>query len=215
MAVYTILVCTLLFASAGTVRWPSAWAWIVFGGIAQIITMRVVGQRHPDLLVERSRLQTGTKKWDKIIAPLLVVVGPFIMFVCAGLDYRWHGLRFPMWVTMIGLAAALVGAAVTGAAMYTNRFFSSTVRIQTERGHAVVSSGPYGLVRHPGYVGMLLAYLAMPVMLGSVWALTPAVLTAMLLVLRTALEDRTLRMELPGYADYADTVRYRLLPGVW
>ena len=145
----------------------------------------------------------------------MVLGGPVLMFISAGLDFRWHGLRFPMWVTLAGLLVAMSGAAVTATAMYANRFFSSTVRIQTDRGHAVVSSGPYGLVRHPGYVGMFLAYLAMPVALGSLWALTPAVLTAILLVIRTALEDRTLRAELPGYAEYAATVRYRLLPGVW
>jgi protein-S-isoprenylcysteine O-methyltransferase Ste14 len=104
---------------------------------------------------------------------------------------------------------------VIALAMYMNRFFSMTVRIQTERGHTVVDTGPYGTVRHPGYVGMLLFYAAVPFVLGSRWALVPAVFTVMLLIVRTALEDRTLRAELPGYTDYAARVHYRLLPGVW
>jgi protein-S-isoprenylcysteine O-methyltransferase Ste14 len=99
--------------------------------------------------------------------------------------------------------------------MFANRFFSAHVRIQTERGHAVVDSGPYGVVRHPGYVGMSIFTLGTPLALGSWLAQIPAILTVAVLIYRTALEDRTLQAELPGYADYAGRVRYRLLPGLW
>jgi len=160
-------------------------------------------------------MQAGTKKWDKVVVPLMTVGGPLLMFTGAGLDFRWHGLRFPIWVTIAGLLVALAGVAVTATAMYANRFFASTVRIQTDRGQVVVSDGPYGIVRHPGYVGMALSYLCMPVALGSVWALLPAVLTVLLLVFRTVLEDRTLQKELSGYSQYAESVPYRLLPGIW
>lgn len=215
MAVYTILVCTLLFASAGTVRWPSAWAWIVLATVSQTITLGVVYRKHPDLMTERSRVQSGTKKWDKVLVFFLVALGPLVMFVIAGLDYRWHGARLVWWAIPAGLAAALVGAVVTAWAMYTNRFFAATVRIQTDRGHVVVSGGPYAWVRHPGYVGMFLSYAAMPFVMSSTWTLTPTAVMLVLLVVRTALEDGTLRAELPGYAEYAGTTRWRLLPGVW
>jgi len=100
-------------------------------------------------------------------------------------------------------------------AMWTNRFFSSVVRIQTDRGHHVVQGGPYRLIRHPGYVGAILSVLSTAVVLGSLWSLIPAGLTTVLVSVRTALEDATLQRELPGYAEYASKVRYRLLPGVW
>jgi protein-S-isoprenylcysteine O-methyltransferase Ste14 len=99
--------------------------------------------------------------------------------------------------------------------MLANRFFSAVVRIQTDRGHVVVSDGPYRVMRHPGYAGGMLSYLASPLLLSSLWMFIPAVLTVAAMVARTALEDRTLRAELPGYADYARRVRYRLLPGLW
>jgi protein-S-isoprenylcysteine O-methyltransferase Ste14 len=118
-------------------------------------------------------------------------------------------------VPAVAVLVTLAGGAVAALAMYVNRFFSTTVRIQSERGHVVVSGGPYRVVRHPGYVGMLLVYAAIPFALGSRWALALAALTVILVVVRTALEDGTLRADLPGYAEYAGKVRYRLLPGVW
>jgi protein-S-isoprenylcysteine O-methyltransferase Ste14 len=108
-----------------------------------------------------------------------------------------------------------LGYVLSSWALLENRFFSGVVRIQKDRGHQVVSTGPYGFVRHPGYAGALLAYLVTPVLLDSTWAFIPAVLMAGVVILRTALEDRTLQEELPGYKDYARKTRYRLLPGIW
>ena len=160
-------------------------------------------------------MRAGTKKWDKAILAVLVGAGPLVLFIVAGLDFRRHGSRFGPAAIVAGLAVALIGLAVTAMAMHANRFFSTTVRIQTERGHAVVSSGPYAIVRHPGYVGMFLSYAAMPFAIGSAWALWPTMPLLVLLLVRTGLEDRTLRAELPGYAEYAARIRYRLLPGLW
>jgi protein-S-isoprenylcysteine O-methyltransferase Ste14 len=109
----------------------------------------------------------------------------------------------------------MAGMLLVSWAMASNKFFSTTVRIQDDRGQTVTSSGPYRLVRHPGYVGFLVSNLATPLLLGSLWALIPAVVLEALVVVRTALEDRTLQAELGGYRDYARRVRYRLLPGVW
>jgi protein-S-isoprenylcysteine O-methyltransferase Ste14 len=205
----------ILFGCAGTWRWPWAWAWLGCVLLTQLATVWILAWHSPDLLEERSRVQPGTKRWDKLVCPGMAVAGPLLTILAAGLERRFHGERWPVWMPAAALLITLAGGAVSAVAMYANRFFSTTVRIQSERGHVVVSGGPYRAVRHPGYVGMLLVYAAIPFALGSFWALTPAVLTVSLVVLRTALEDGTLRAELPGYTEYAATVRYRLLPGVW
>ena len=121
----------------------------------------------------------------------------------------------PPWTFLAGVVVAVLAAALIAWAMHTNKFFSSIVRIQKDRGHVVVAGGPYHFVRHPGYTGMAAFTLATPLILNSRWALVPAIVTAAVSVLRTALEDRTLHNELEGYADYARTVKYRLLPPVW
>jgi protein-S-isoprenylcysteine O-methyltransferase Ste14 len=148
--------------------------------------------------------------------PLVAIYGPLVTLVVAGLDRRWGWRPEVPWVwALIGAALLVLASAFAAYAMLTNRFFSAVVRIQRERGHTVVTAGPYRWVRHPGYAGGVACHLAMPILLGSLWALIPGVLTAGLTVLRTALEDRTLRAELPGYSEYARRTRYRLLPGVW
>ncbi len=138
------------------------------------------------------------------------------MLIVCGLDYRWQasGPVAP-WLKWTALVLLIAGYAFSLWALIANRFFSTVVRIQRERGHTVVSSGPYRFVRHPGYAGGLLYYLMTPLLLGTLWGFVPVTLEIGLVVLRTALEDRTLQAELPGYADYARRVRYRLIPGVW
>ena len=148
--------------------------------------------------------------------PLVAIYGPLVTLVVAGLDRRW-GWRpeLPLAWALIGAALLALASAFAAYAMLTNRFFSGVVRIQHERGHTVVTDGPYRWVRHPGYAGGVVGQIALPLLLGSLWALIPGVLTAGLTILRTTLEDRTLCTELPGYAEYAQRARYRLLPGVW
>jgi len=156
-----------------------------------------------------------TKPWDKILAPLLGI-GSILVLLVAGLDrsYGWSS-PFSLIVNILALTGIVIGYAFSSWALVANRFFSGTVRIQTERGHHVVSSGPYRLIRHPGYAGGLLGYVLIPVLLDSLWAFIPAGLLAAVMVVRTALEDRTLQAELPGYAAYAQKTRCRLIPGVW
>ncbi|MGA3026055.1 MAG: isoprenylcysteine carboxylmethyltransferase family protein [Bryobacteraceae bacterium] len=205
----------ILFGCAGTLRWPYGWAWLSCILLIQLATVWILAWHSPDLLEERSRLQPGTKSWDKFVCPGMALAGPMLTIVAAGLQRRFHCERWPVWMPAVAVLVTLAGGAVAALAMYVNRFFSTTVRIQSERGHVVVSGGPYRVVRHPGYVGMLLVYAAIPFALGSRWALALAALTVILVVVRTALEDGTLRADLPGYAEYAGKVRYRLLPGVW
>lgn len=218
VVLYLVLVPVLLLFSAGTSRWPMAWVYaginLVFIGGGRFLLLR----RSPDLILERLRplRAPGVKDWDRLLAALLALLGPGVCSVVAGLDRRYG------WSPQIGLTAQIAAAVFVAAgyalgtwASLVNRFFSSVVRIQTERMHVVVSDGPYRLVRHPSYAGGCVLYLAQPVMLGTLWALLPSVLVCATLVLRTALEDRALRAELPGYAGYARRTRHRLVPGLW
>jgi protein-S-isoprenylcysteine O-methyltransferase Ste14 len=138
------------------------------------------------------------------------------LFVVAGLDHRFEwSPHFPSWLNILGLVLASAGYGFAGWALLENRFFSAVVRIQSERGHAVCDTGPYKIIRHPGYSGSLLPPFAMALALDSVWTLIPATAAVVIAVVRTSLEDRTLQKELPGYREYADRVRYRLIPGIY
>jgi protein-S-isoprenylcysteine O-methyltransferase Ste14 len=197
--------------------WWEAWVYGLACTLAFIVSRILVVRRHPDLLAERAKFMDhdDTKPWDRIMAPLVAVGGGLVPLVAA-LDAVCHwSAPFCMPVKIVSLLIILAGFALSAYAFFVNRFFSGTVRIQTERGHKVVSEGPYGWVRHPGYTGSLATFLASPVFLDSWWAFVPAVASTAILAFRTALEDRTLQNELEGYPEYARRVRYRLLPGIW
>jgi len=202
---------------SGQWNWPEAWIYAILSSLTFIVSRVVAGRRHPDLISERGRWfqAKDTKPWDKILAPL-VGLGSILILVAAGLDryYGWSSGFAPGW-KLVALAVLILGYLLGSWAIIENRFFAGTVRIQHERGHQVVSTGPYRLVRHPGYAGPLWSYLAIPVLLDSAWAFLPAILLNGALVLRTALEDKTLQAELPGYKEFARKTRYRLFPGIW
>ena len=172
--------------------------------------------KNPGLLTARAQVGEGTKSWDKA---LLSVFGlsHFGILIVGALDasrYGWAPL--PGWWMPIGAALYLASTWLLTVTMCENPHFEKTVRIQTDRGHRVIDTGPYDVVRHPGYLGTIGGFiLAAPLLLGSTWAFVPALAAAGVLVIRTALEDRTLQAELPGYAEYAGRVRYRLFPGIW
>jgi len=197
--------------------WWEAWAYAIIGILGFAISRVLAARRHPDLLAERARFlqHENAKPWDKLVAPLVGLGGGLVPLV-AGLDalFDWSP-TFSLPVKIVSLAIILAGYALGSYALIENRFFSGMVYIQTDRGHQVVSSGPYRWMRHPGYAGALLTYLATPLFLDSRWAFLPTVFITILLVIRTALEDRVLQDELAGYRDYVRRVRYRLLPGVW
>lgn len=203
-----------LFGSYGRLAWPNAWILLGLNFVACIMSMAVL--RHDSgLRAERANTKAG-KSWDKPIVFVMVLLGPVATWITAGLDGRFHWSIGMGWKAVVaGVVVGLPAVALTVWAMRTNRFFSAIVRIQKDRGHAVVSSGPYRLIRHPGYTGMSAFMLATPLILNSRWAFIPVAGTIAVAVLRTALEDRTLRKELDGYADYARKVRYRLVPLVW
>jgi protein-S-isoprenylcysteine O-methyltransferase Ste14 len=202
---------------SGQWRWWQAWVYAVASTLAFIISRILAGRRHPDLIAERAHFMDAkdTKPWDKVLAPLLGI-GSILILVAAGLERYYRGsVTFPTSTGIIALLAIIVGYAFSSWALIENRFFSGTVRIQHERGHHVVTTGPYRIVRHPGYAGGMLGYLFIPILLGSLWAFIPAILLGVVMIVRTALEDQTLQAELPGYKEFSRKTRYRLLPGIW
>lgn len=197
--------------------WWEAWVYAIISIGGFVISRILAARRNPDLLVERGRFMqhADTKSWDNILTPLLGLSGLFT-HVIAGMDALggWSP-AYGLVTKLIALAILLVGSFISYYALVENRFFSGVVRIQADRGQQVVTSGPYCWVRHPGYAGGLLAYLATPVFLDSYWVYIPVMFTTIILVIRTALEDKTLHAELKGYRAYAQNVRYRLVPGLW
>jgi len=218
LVVLTLFMGAILFLAAWDFRWWQAWAYFALmlaAGLGGRIWAEV---RHPGLMAERANSLNaeGVQPWDKVLAPLLALSTSFAIYIVAGLDRRFHGSpAFPGWLTVFGLALIALGYAVTVWATAENRFFSGVVRIQTDRGHTVCDTGPYRVVRHPGYAGYLLSVPGMLLAFASLWAIIPAVLALAVIVTRTALEDRTLREELPGYREYTERTRYRLLPGIF
>jgi protein-S-isoprenylcysteine O-methyltransferase Ste14 len=194
------------------------WQALLYVAVALIgaTLSNVLVPKGSDLTVDRASKAAAGQAWDKRILGALFLVN-VVMFVIAGLDsgrFGWSG-PVPLWVTLAGVGLMLVGQILFAVAKRQNEFFSSTVRIQTERGHRVCDTGLYRHVRHPGYLGMLLSSLAFPLVLGSYWAFLPAVCGAVLMLVRTVKEDRMLTGELPGYREYAARTRWRLVPGVF
>ena len=210
-----LFVAATLFIPAG--RWNWVWGWALVGIYAVWVSANalILIPRSPELLAERAQRKKGIKDWDAVLMSIVGVV-TLCKHIVAGLDVRYGWtVGIPLWLQIVTLAIAVLGYALGTWAMAVNAFFSQIVRIQDDRGHAVVTGGPYQFVRHPGYVGVIAFELATPIMLGSLWALIAGVLGALLVVIRTALEDRTLQKELEGYTEYTQQTRYRLLPGVW
>jgi protein-S-isoprenylcysteine O-methyltransferase Ste14 len=216
-AVYVLHGCLLLLCG-GDWGWWQAWAYSVLF-VSAGIGMRIWAERrHPGLMAERAQLlkAPGVKSWDRLLAPLMALSLGLLLFFVAGLDHRFDwSPPFPSWLNILGLVVATAGYGFSGWAFVENRFFSAVVRIQSERGHAVCDTGPYRIVRHPGYSGSVLSAFAMVLALDSLWTLVPASAAVVISVVRTTLEDRTLQKELPGYQEYASRVRYRLMPGIY
>ncbi len=208
----------VLLACGGDLGWWQAWVYSLLFVAAAVGGRIWAERRHPGLLAERQNIEKiqSAKAWDKVLAPLMAVSVVFPLVIVAGLDHRygWSPV-FPPWLMVLGFILISFGYAFAAWALAENRFFSSVVRIQTDRGHAVCDSGPYLIVRHPGYAGSILPLPGIVLALGSVWTLIPAAVALVIAVIRTALEDRTLQEELPGYRDYAQRVRYRLIPGIY
>jgi protein-S-isoprenylcysteine O-methyltransferase Ste14 len=213
---YKAYVAVVLMVSAGRWNWWAGWLYVFIFLMFDLATALLVIPKDPSLLIERAKSHSDVKSWDKVIMPLAAGVLPLVGWILAGLNLRWNW-NPPMdrsW-QLIGFLLTILGHAVVAWAMSANAFFSPLVRIQEERGHQVADTGPYRLIRHPGYLGAIVFTIGVPILLGSWWALIPNLIAAVLYIIRTALEDQTLIEELQGYAEYASRVKYKLIPGAW
>ena len=213
IGIFILALAAIFFLCAGRLNLLMAWIYFIIALINTSITTLIMD---PELISERSRIGKDTKKWDIIPALLIGRIGPLAILIVAGLDvrFRWSQ-QIPFALQIVALGIATLGLLISDWAVISNKFFSGVVRIQKDRGHTVVTKGPYGYVRHPGYVGAILHNVATPVILSSLWGLIPAGLVVCVIIIRTALEDRTLQEELAGYKAYAERVRYHILPSIW
>lgn len=207
-----------LFAVAiflpGGIGWTKGWVFLLVFLFLTVLSVPYLWRTNPEIFVARSEIHAGTKGWDKVI--LLFLIASFLAILSvAGLDSRFHWCSVPMWLIVLGYVLLSIGMVGSVWVQGVNKFAEPGVRIQTERGHSVVDTGPYAIVRHPFYVAAFFLYVGFPLALGSFWALIPAAIASLVLVVRTALEDRMLYAELEGYKEYAGRVQCRLMPGVW
>ena len=212
-AIYVVQ-SAVLFISAGTITWLRAWLFVGLNFVFMTINLIVLLKISPELINVRGEVKPGTKESDKIFS-LFYGILIFSMPAVAGLDFRFGWSFIPLLWAVPGSILWIAGYVLLLWAMVVNIHFEVTVRIQEERGHKVCTTGPYQYVRHPGYVGMILMDIGPPLILGSLWMFVPVCALVILMVIRTAWEDRILRCELPGYTEYARKVNHRLFPGVW
>ncbi|MGD0020603.1 MAG: isoprenylcysteine carboxylmethyltransferase family protein [Candidatus Limnocylindrales bacterium] len=215
IAFFLILEAVILFVAAGRLDWTWAWIYLAICVGTVLVNGTLMFRASPETIAERGR-PGETQTWDKVVSGLWSLALYLLLPLVAGLDVRfaWSGDLAVAW-NVAGAAVLVAGLGLAAWAMLANAYFSTAVRIQGDRGQTVCRSGPYRLVRHPGYVGFILQSFGTALVLGSLWALVPGVAAASLMVIRTALEDRFLQAELPGYRDYTRDVRHRLVPGIW
>lgn len=212
--IYLASLVAILFVSAGRVDWPMGWASLSIYILISIINFMLAD---PTLITERAQMRTGVNIRDMVLASLSFLFFFPLTLLVAGLDigrYTWSP-PIPLAVQVIALVVFAFGNTIGSWAMVRNKYFSTFLRIQKDRDHKVITGGPYQWVRHPGYAGVILASIALPISLGSLWALVPALVGACGFVVRTFFEDNTLMEELGGYREYAQSVQFRLLPGIW
>ena len=214
--IWIVAMGALLFAAAGTLRWPAAWVFLATMAILGVSGGLWLARTDPALLAERMRpmMQRDQPAADR---KFMLAFGftALIWFVAIGLDERLHPSRIPVALQALGLAMLLCSTVFIMWVMRENSFAAPVVKVQAERGQHVISSGPYAFVRHPMYSGTVLFFVGMPLLLGSWWGVAMSPLFIVLFAIRSAIEEHTLVAGLPGYADYRARVRYRLLPGIW
>jgi len=217
VVVFIIVLPLLPIFISGQWGWWQVWLYAGISVVSFILSRAVAGKKNPGLLQERAQFgeQDDAESWDKVLSPL-VGFGGVIILIVAGLDARFGWTAtIPVSVQIVGLLVHLLGHVLGGYALVENTFFSGMVRLQEERGHHVIDSGPYAWVRHPGYAGALLTYIGTPLLLNSWWGFIPAAFMFAVLILRTAKEDRFLQENLEGYKEFTQKTKYRLFPGIW
>ncbi|WP_373070012.1 isoprenylcysteine carboxylmethyltransferase family protein [Sulfurimonas sp.] len=218
LVIVYLLIPIMLFISAGDLGWWQAWVYSVLIMVAGVGGRILTEIYNPGLLAERIDVEKlkGAKSWDKILAPLMAISLSYPLVIVAGLDHMFSASPIlPVWLSIVGLVLVAVGYSFATWALIENKFFSSVVRIQKERGHKVCDTGPYKIVRHPGYAGNLLALPGMALALNSIWLIIPSLIALIIAIIRTSLEDKILQEELSGYKEYTQRVRYRLIPWIY
>jgi protein-S-isoprenylcysteine O-methyltransferase Ste14 len=207
-----IIIMLILFVSAGQLDWKWAWSYFIISILVLIINAIVLPK---ELISERGKKKENVKKWDRIITGLnfIPVIG---ILIISGLDFRFKwSPEINIWLHISGVILFVIGNMLFTWSMVSNKFFSTLVRIQSERNHTVAEKGPYKYIRHPGYLGFIIFNASTPLLLGTFWALIPTTIVILLFIVRTHLEDKTLKVELRGYKEYAEKVKYRLIPGIY
>ncbi len=215
LGVFLFIIGVILFVPAGDIRWAKGWLFLFVFIVLTVASSLYLWRTNPEIFVARSRIHPGTKGWDKVLMAFLLSSFAAI-FVVAALDAgRFHWSNASPGVLVLGYVLLGVGFCISIWVYKVNKFAEPSVRIQAERGHKVIDTGPYAIVRHPLYVAGLIMFTGIPLTLGSFWALIPTAVGTLVIIVRTVLEDRTLQAELEGYKEYAGRVRYRLIPHVW
>jgi protein-S-isoprenylcysteine O-methyltransferase Ste14 len=216
-AVWLAITAAFLFVPAGTLDWPEAWVLLAEFGVLGLISGYLIAQHDPELLRERMRspIQGDQKSWDKILLPIVFALW-LAQYVVIALDaVRYHTSEVPLWLKVVGALAIAFGLYVFHIVMRANTFAAPVVKIQTERKHQVIDTGPYAYVRHPMYAGAIPLLVGTPLLLGSWRGLAFSLVLIVIFAVRAVLEEEMLRSELAGYDAYAARVRWRLVPGVW
>ena len=215
MGIYAIILAVIWYFSSGRWDYWLGWVYIALDVLLALVAFAIV-PLDEELADERTTLKQDVKSWDK---PLVIIGNLFVPFgflIAAGLDLRFgRAPYFDLWLVLLGLVIAILGRMLAIWSSAVNKFYARFVRIQTERGHHVIDTGPYRFIRHPGYAGILLNMIGAGFFINSLWGLIVSIILAVLLIVRTALEDKTLKEELEGYEEYTQRTRYRLLPGFW
>lgn len=210
-----ILMGLLFFICSGSFDQPRAW---IYYGMFFILSAMFNGyllHSNPELLYHRNTFKSDAKGWDKIIMPLAVITAFHLQSITMGLDIRFGGTNISSGSMIFGLVLFVVSYSISSWAMMVNQHFESNVRIQKDRNHAVISTGPYEFIRHPGYLSFILGTIGAALAVGSTFGLINSIIGILLILIRTSKEDKTLQRELEGYVQYSTKVKYRILPGVW
>jgi protein-S-isoprenylcysteine O-methyltransferase Ste14 len=213
--VTNIIFTVILFVCAGRINYTQGWIFLSANVLTTLMNFFTI-RKNSELINERSNLGEGVKSWDKLLLGLSAVIY-LIIIVIAGLDsgrFLWT-TNFSWIISISGVAIMIIGQIIFLTARSQNKFFSSVMRIQKERGHVVCNTGLYKTVRHPGYSGMILSLIGLPLITTSIWSTIPTLIAIILLLIRTSLEDKTLKIELDGYDEYSKKTRYKLIPLIW
>lgn len=211
----TLIFFLILFISAGKIDYWQGVIYVIIGLIMSILNYTVL-KPDSELLTERTRPGEGSKKWDKTLLGLSFLL-TVTMFTIAGLDsgrYHWSP-DFHCIFYLLGIILTITGQLFFLFAQKQNKFFSSTVRIQTDREHVVCETGLYKIIRHPAYLGSIIQSAGFPLLFGSLWSIIPIIMLIILQITRTYLEDKTLMEELKGYLEYSQKTQYKIIPHIW